>query len=61
MKSTHLSSPLVAFLCSSDAGYITGGTGKLTGLQGMIRTVNTADPKPGINEGQTEIEYLIGK
>jgi hypothetical protein len=48
-------------LTATTAGYITGGTGKLAGLQGMVRTVNTADPKAGINEGQTEIEYSIGR
>jgi hypothetical protein len=39
----------------------TGGTGKFSGMQGIIRTVNIADPKAGVNEGQTEIEYTIGK
>jgi hypothetical protein len=26
-----------------------------------VRTVNTADPKTGVNEGQTEIEYTLAK
>jgi hypothetical protein len=30
-------------------------------MQGIIRTVNIADPKAGMNEGQTEIEYTIAK
>jgi hypothetical protein len=48
-------------LSATTVGQITGGTGKLIGIQGTIRTVNTADPKAGFNEGQTEIEYAIGK
>jgi hypothetical protein len=48
-------------LTASTVGYITGGTGRLSGIQGIVRTVNTADPKAGVNEGQTEIEYTIGK
>ena len=46
-------------LTASTVGYITGGTGKLSGIQGIVRTVNTADPKAGVNEGQTELEYTI--
>jgi hypothetical protein len=43
-------------LTATTVGYITGGTGKFSGMQGIVRTVNIADPKAGVNEGQTEIE-----
>jgi hypothetical protein len=48
-------------LTANTVGHITGGTGKFSGIQGLVRTVNTADPKAGVNEGQTDIEYTIGK
>ena len=48
-------------LTANTVGQITGGTGKFAGIQGIVRTVNTADPKAGVNEGQTDIEYTIGK
>jgi hypothetical protein len=48
-------------LLSLNAGTITGGTGAFAGLQGVVRSSTTADPKAGINEGQSEIEYWIAK
>jgi len=42
-------------------GPITGGTGKFTGIQGIVRTSGAFDPKTGFNETQTDIEYSIGK
>jgi hypothetical protein len=45
-------------LSAATAGYITGGTGKFAGMRGTIRTVFTDDPAAGVNEGQTEIEYV---
>jgi hypothetical protein len=48
-------------LTATTVGQITGGTGKFAGIQGIVRTLNTADPKAGVNEGQTDIEYTIGK
>jgi hypothetical protein len=42
-------------------GHITGGTGKLAGMQGVVRASTNFDPKTGFNEGQTDIEYSIGK
>jgi len=48
-------------LTASTVGYIIGGTGKLEGIKGIVRTVNRADPKAGVNEGQTEIEYTLPK
>ena len=48
-------------LTASTVGTITGGTGKFSGMQGTVRTVNIADPKAGVNEGQTELEFTISK
>jgi hypothetical protein len=48
-------------LTATTVGQITGGTGKFAGIQGIVPTLNTADPKAGVNEGQTDIEYTIGK
>jgi hypothetical protein len=48
-------------LTNVTVGYITGGTGKLAGIQGIVRTSGSADPKAGVNETQTAIEYSIGK
>ena len=42
-------------------GYITGGTGKLAGIEGIIRSSGSSNPKSGFNEVQTDIEYSIGK
>ena len=42
-------------------GSITGGTGKFTGMQGLVRTSGAFEPKSGFNETQTEIEYLFAK
>jgi hypothetical protein len=43
------------------SGTVTGGTGKLVGIQGIVRTTGAADPKSGFNEGTTEIEYWFAK
>jgi hypothetical protein len=48
-------------ITTTSAGAITGGTGKLAGIQGIIRTSGTAEPKAGVNENQTEIDYSIEK
>jgi hypothetical protein len=48
-------------LTSSTAASVTGGTGKVLGIQGLVRTSTTSDPKAGLNEGQAELEYWIGK
>jgi hypothetical protein len=48
-------------LTNLTVGYITGGTGKLAGIQGIVRTSGSADPKAGMNETQTDIECSIGK
>jgi hypothetical protein len=48
-------------LSNSVVGTITGGTGKLAGIQGIVRSTGTAEPKAGVNDNVTEIEYSIGK
>ena len=48
-------------LTNVTVGYITGGTGKLAGIQGIVRTSGSANPKAGMNDTQTDIEYSIGK
>ena len=40
-------------------GTLTGGTGTLTGIAGVVRTSNVFDPKTGFNEGHTKIEYSL--
>ena len=42
-------------------GRILGGTGKLAGIRGMVRSNGASDGKKGFNETSTEIEYWIGK
>jgi hypothetical protein len=48
-------------LAATGVGYITGGTGKFAGMQGIIRSSANFDFKTGFNESQTDIEYSIGK
>jgi hypothetical protein len=47
-------------LSNLTAGTITGGTGKLAGIHGSVRTSGTAEPKAGINETTTDIDYSMG-
>ena len=42
-------------------GTITGGTGKLAGIQGTLRASGSAIPKSGFNEEQVDIEYWMSK
>jgi len=46
---------------NSTAGTITGGTGKMLGIRGIVRSSGTAEPKAGVNENQTDIEYWMEK
>jgi len=48
-------------LTATGVATITGGTGKLAGIQGTTRSVTQADTKAGFNETQSEIEYWIAK
>ena len=40
---------------------LTGGTGKVRGIQGTLRYIVIFDPKAGLNEGHTEGTYWIEK
>jgi hypothetical protein len=40
-------------------GHITGGTGRLVGIQGIVRGASHINFKTGFNENQTEIEYSV--
>jgi hypothetical protein len=44
---------------ATQVGRITGGTGKLAGIQGSTRVVTHFDIHSGFNEAQTDIEYAI--
>jgi hypothetical protein len=46
---------------TTSAGTVTGGTGKLAGIQGTLRTTGNAQPTAGVNENQTDIEYWFAK
>jgi hypothetical protein len=48
-------------LTTTTTGTITGGTGKFAGIQGLVRSSGTADPKAGFAETQSDIEYWIEK
>jgi hypothetical protein len=48
-------------LTTASAGTITGGTGKVAGIQGTVRTLGTSEPKAGVNDNQTDIEYWMAK
>ena len=38
---------------------IAGGTGKLAGIEGTLRSVTRSDPVAGLNKGQVEMEYWM--
>ena len=46
---------------ATGSGVITGGTGKFATIKGVVRTTNIFDAKAGINDGESEIEYSIGR
>ena len=48
-------------LTATGVSTITGGTGKLAGIQGTSRSVTQADLKAGFNETQNELEYWMEK
>jgi hypothetical protein len=47
-------------LTTTAVGLITGGTGKFSGIQGLMRLSVTADNKTGENEARIELEYWFG-
>jgi hypothetical protein len=52
-------SPEEGNLTATTVGPITGGTGKLSKINGMARSSTTANPKTGLNETHVEIEYWL--
>jgi hypothetical protein len=42
-------------------GAITEGTGKFSGIRGVVRQAVTFDPKAGFNEAQWDVEYRMEK
>lgn len=48
-------------LTANAVQYITGGTGKLAGIQGITRAVANFDPRAGYNEAEIAIDYSVGK
>ncbi len=48
-------------LFAPQVGFITGGTGKLAAIQGILRASTNFDYKTGFNETQIDIDYSIGK
>ena len=52
-------SPEESNLKATTVGPITGGTGKLSKINGMARSSTKANPKTGLNETHVEIEYWL--
>jgi hypothetical protein len=48
-------------LAATQVGFITGGTGKLAGMQGVVRISSDFDYKTGFNETQFDMDYSIDK
>ena len=48
-------------ISAAGVGPITGGTGKLADIHGVVQFVVNFDVKSGFNEQQTDIDYSIGK
>jgi hypothetical protein len=48
-------------LAATQVGFIAGGTGKLAGMQGVVRISSDFDYKTGFNETQFDMDYSIGK
>ncbi len=46
-------------LTATTVGTITGGTGSLARIKGSTLGISHADPKNGVNETQTDIDYWI--
>jgi len=48
-------------ISATGIGPITGGTGKFSDIHGTIQFAVNFDVKSGFNEGQTDIDYYVGK
>jgi hypothetical protein len=54
-----IQSPEDSNLSATTVGPIIGGTGKLSGINGMARTTTSANPQTGLNETHVEISYWL--
>ena len=54
-------SPAPGKLNTWTTGTVTGATGKLAGMRGLVRSTGSAEPKAGVNETKTEIDYWFEK
>jgi hypothetical protein len=54
-----IQSPEVRNMTATTVGPITGGTGKLTRINGMARMITLANPQSGMNETRIELEYWL--
>jgi hypothetical protein len=61
-RSTLVSQRVSGKLLVTWGGAITGGTGKFTGIHGLVRQVSNFDPSPGgvLSNTSYDIEYSIG-
>jgi hypothetical protein len=46
---------------SINVGQLTSGTGTLAGVKGSVQAQANFEPKSGLNESQTSIEYTLAK
>ena len=51
--------PEASNLTATTVGPITGGTGRLARINGMARTLTTANPETGMNEVQVDLQYWL--
>jgi hypothetical protein len=60
-RATGVTSKTSEKLTATQVGFITGGTGKVAGMQGVVRISSDFDYKTGFNETQFDMDYSIGK
>jgi hypothetical protein len=56
-RSTTVVQNVAGKLTATQVGLITGGTGKLAGIQGSVRLIANFDTKTGFNESQEDLDY----
>jgi hypothetical protein len=62
VKSTAVGKPdATGRLATSSVGQVTGGTGKLAGMQGVFRSQGITERKTGYNETSAELIYWFAK
>jgi hypothetical protein len=62
-RNTSVVQSTLGKITATTVGHITGGTGRLEGIRGVIRQVINIDPRSGAAPGDAEfaIEYSISK